>query len=60
MSDELMTTQQVATYLGVPIATIYQWRTRGLGPRASRIGRHLRWRRSEVDGWVEQRAAARR
>ena len=49
-----LTTSQVAEYLSVPVSTLYQWRHRGLGPRAARVGRHLRYRRSDVDRWVEQ------
>jgi excisionase family DNA binding protein len=50
----LMTTKDLAEHLGVPINTIYQWRVRGFGPRAARIGRHLRWRADDVDRWVQQ------
>lgn len=56
MGDQLMTTEEVSAYLTVPVTTIYQWRTRGSGPRAVRVGRHLRFRRSEVDAWVERHA----
>lgn len=49
-----MTTEQLAEYLTVPVNTIYQWRHRGTGPRAARVGRHLRWKRTDVDRWVEQ------
>lgn len=54
MTDHLMTTGEVAAYLTVPVNTIYQWRTRGVGPRAARVGRHLRWRKADVDRWVDQ------
>ncbi len=49
-----LTTDQVADYLSVPVSTLYQWRHRGIGPRAARVGRHLRYRRTDVDRWVEQ------
>ena len=49
-----MTTREVAAYLAVPINTLYQWRLRGEGPPAARLGRHLRWKQSDVDRWVEQ------
>lgn len=48
--------EDVARYLGVPVATVYAWRTRGTGPRAIRVGRHLRWRESDVLAWAEQNA----
>ena len=51
--EPLLTTAQVAQYLQVPVATIHQWRYRGEGPRASRVGRHLRWRQRDVDAWLD-------
>lgn len=46
----------VSQYLGVPVATIYQWRTKGTGPRAIKIGRHLRFRQEDLDAWIERQA----
>jgi len=44
----------LSAYLGgIPERTIYNWRLRGQGPPAYRVGRHLRWRRSEVDAWLD-------
>jgi excisionase family DNA binding protein len=54
-SGELLTPGQVAEELKVPIATLYQWRSRGGGPPALRIGRHLRYRSEDIDGWLAAR-----
>ena len=54
MADRLMTAQEVADHLGVPVPTLYQWRYRGDGPRGLRVGRHLRYRRADVDAYVER------
>ncbi|WP_435589785.1 helix-turn-helix transcriptional regulator [Micromonospora aurantiaca (nom. illeg.)] len=54
----LATAEQVADYLGVPVATLYQWRYRNLGPRASKVGRHLRYRWADVESWVDDQAKA--
>ncbi|MGJ7442206.1 helix-turn-helix transcriptional regulator [Aquipuribacter sp. MA13-6] len=43
-----------ATFLGVPVATLYQWRRLGTGPPAYRLGKHLRYRRLEVEAWLAQ------
>lgn len=54
MADEparLWTITEVATYLGVPPATLYQWRYRGYGPRGRRVGRHLRYDPRDVRTW---------
>jgi len=49
--ERLWTAADVAAYLGVPIKTVYTWRTRGRGPKGFRIGKHLRWRVSTVFEW---------
>lgn len=52
--DRLMTAEELSGYLGVPKATLYAWRSRpGSGPVAYRVGRYLRYRRSNVDRWLE-------
>ena len=52
----LATAEQLSEFLGVPVATLYQWRHRGIGPRASKVGRHLRYRWSDVEKWLDQQA----
>jgi excisionase family DNA binding protein len=54
----LASTEQVAEHLGVPVKTLYQWRWLGVGPRGVRVGRHLRYRWSDVDRWLDEQAAA--
>jgi excisionase family DNA binding protein len=51
-----MTPDDLATYVGVPLATIRKWRLEKTGPRACRVGRHLRYRRADVEAWLEGRA----
>jgi excisionase family DNA binding protein len=51
--DSLMTIAEVAQYLRVPKDTVYHWRKRGQGPRGFRTGRYVRFRRSDVDAWLE-------
>jgi excisionase family DNA binding protein len=46
--------EQLAEELGVPLRTIYAWRSTGKGPRAARFGKHLRFARVDVDAWTEQ------
>lgn len=55
--DRLLTVQELAEYLGVPVATLYQWRYRREGPKGFRVGRHVRYRWSEIEAWVEQQMA---
>jgi excisionase family DNA binding protein len=53
----LLRPEDVAAYLGVPVKTLYSWRHVGRGPRASRVGKHLRYRQEDVDRWLEEQAS---
>ncbi|MCU1483669.1 MAG: DNA-binding protein [Actinomycetia bacterium] len=48
---------EVAEFLGVPVATLDQWAYRGVGPRFSKVGRHRRYRWSDVEEYVEANAS---
>jgi excisionase family DNA binding protein len=48
----LWTVQDLSRYLQIPVGTIYQWRHRGEGPPALRLGNHLRWEPSVVHRWA--------
>ena len=56
VDERLTTIAEVSTMLGVPIDTLYGWRHRGEGPRGYRVGRHVRYRRSSVEAWLEEQA----
>jgi excisionase family DNA binding protein len=55
--EPLWTVEDVSTYLGVPVTTLYQWRYRRTGPRASRVGRHLRYDPADVRAWLAEQAS---
>ena len=52
--ERLWSARDVAEFLGVPIGTLYQWRHLGTGPKAYRVGRHLRYDPGEVRRWLEE------
>ncbi|MDP8927469.1 MAG: helix-turn-helix domain-containing protein [Actinomycetota bacterium] len=55
--DELLTVKQLAELLKVPVGTIYRWRYMGIAPRGIRMsGRHVRFRRSDVEAFLEERS----
>lgn len=54
--DRLLTTDEVARYLGVPVQTLYAWRHKGIGPRSFRVGRFVRYRHEDVQIWLRERA----
>jgi excisionase family DNA binding protein len=52
--DSLWSIKQVSAHLGVPLNTLYQWRSKGYGPKGLRIGKYVRYRREDVEAWVTQ------
>jgi excisionase family DNA binding protein len=59
-SKRLLTTIEVANWLGIPVSTIYRWQYVGTGPPAIRIGRHLRFDADDLEHWInDQRNDAR-
>lgn len=57
--DNLLSPAALAEYLDVPIATVYRWRSRGDGPPGIRVGRHVRYRRRDVEAWLDSQAPRR-
>ncbi len=53
--ERLLPVEDLTDYVGVPVATIYAWRYRRQGPPGFRVGRHLRFRWSDVERWIEDR-----
>ncbi len=55
---ELFTIPELANLLRVPPQTLRYWRNQHTGPASFKIGRHVRYRRGDIDRWLrEQRAA---
>lgn len=52
--EPMLDVSELADYLGGPVSTVYDWRTRGLGPRAYRFGKYLKFAVSDVRVWIEQ------
>ncbi len=58
--DRLLSPQDLADYLEVPVKTIYRWRHHNKGPRGFRAGKHLRFRWADVQSWITDRMAEER
>ena len=52
MTTEWLSPQQLADELAIPVGTVYKWRWEGSGPRGHKIGRHVRFRRDDIDAWL--------
>jgi excisionase family DNA binding protein len=55
--ERWLSVQEVAAHLGVSRETIYAW-IKGKDMPAHRVGRHWKFKRSEVDDWVRRDGAA--
>jgi excisionase family DNA binding protein len=51
----LLSPEELASYLGIPLATIYRWRSQRDGPLGIRVGRHVRYRPRDVERWLDER-----
>ena len=54
----LLSPGDLAALLGVPLPTIYRWRTLHEGPAGFRVGRHVRYRLEDVHEWLDSRRDA--
>lgn len=54
-SEEYIDDNEVAKILGKSVLTIRNWRSKGYnyGPRFLKIGHNVRYRRSDVEAWIE-------
>ena len=60
MTEQLIDVEALAEYLDVPAATVYRWNYLGTGPSLIKVGRHVRYRSSDVEAWLETRTTAAR
>ena len=51
--DLLLDQRQAARILGLSVRTLERHRIAGTGPRFARLGRLVRYRRKDLDRWVE-------
>jgi hypothetical protein len=56
--DGLISSEELAGWLDVPIGTLGQWASRGGGPTYHKVGVHRRYHPTDVKSWLaEQRRA---
>jgi predicted DNA-binding transcriptional regulator AlpA len=55
IADRLWTVHEVSEYLGISVATLYGWRSAGVGgPPGRLVGNKLRYRPQDVRDWVAE------
>jgi len=53
-----LSSRQAALHLGVSEAALRLWRSQGRGPRYFRLNRLVRYRRLDLDAWVEDQSGS--
>jgi len=52
--SEWISALDIAREIRVPVRTVLSWRQRGVGPASAKFGKHVRYRRVDVDEWIAQ------
>lgn len=52
--QRLLTSEELANLLGIPVRTLRQWRYVGRGPRYLKFAATVRYRASDVEAWLEE------
>ena len=61
LREPLLTAHDVAALLGVPRSSVYEYARRLHAPLPSlRVGRHRRFYRSDIEGWLTEQRQGRR
>lgn len=53
MQDRLLDTKELSVYLGIATSTILEYRMAGRGPVYIKLGHLVRYKKSDVDAWLE-------
>lgn len=55
MSTDVLKTPKAAEYLGLSKPTLERYRLRGDGPKFAKLGSAVRYRKVDLDEWLESR-----
>jgi predicted DNA-binding transcriptional regulator AlpA len=58
IDDEFLTVPEVSALTRIPVGTLYNYRSAGIGPPSFRRGNKLLYRRSSVLAWMAEQEAA--
>jgi excisionase family DNA binding protein len=59
LTPEFLDERQLAAWLGLSRTTPRLWRRAGEGPAFIRVGRSIRYRKSDVENWLSARTVGR-
>ena len=52
--ERLLTVRELSDYLGIPVATLYDWRVDHRGPKAVKLCHALRYPAGAVRAWLAE------
>ena len=55
---DMLTISEAADLLRKPVATLRYWRHLGVGPKSFRVGRNVRYWRSDLTDWLHRQSGA--
>ncbi|NML50777.1 helix-turn-helix domain-containing protein [Streptomyces sp. R302] len=54
----LLSTEELAEFLGISAGTLYNWKYQGKGPKAVKVGALTRYRTRDVEDWLNHSQTA--
>lgn len=51
---DLLTKEEAAAFLHIPVNTLSHWVALNQGPRSAKIGRRRMWRKSDCEAWLNK------
>lgn len=55
MLQNTMLVEEAARYLGIGMQSLHSWRSMNIGPAYFKIGGRIRYRKIDLDAWVERK-----
>ena len=56
-NDELLFIEEAAAFLRASVATMRDWRHKGIGPPSFKVGRHVRYWKTDLILWLAEQAS---
>ncbi len=57
-TGEFLSVKQLCASLEIDKSTLYRWRKAGHGPQAIKVGNIVRFKKADVDAWLESNNVA--
>lgn len=60
LENRLLKPREATAYLGSSVLALSQYRALGIGPEYFKVGKMVRYRRSDIDKWLEQKKSSKK